>query len=413
MPIFGDGLPAYREPNMGRFTALDSWRGICACLVAVSHFQLNSHAYYWPLIRNAYLFVDFFFLLSGFVIAANYQRRLLDGFGVGKFMLLRFGRLYPLHLAMLLAFVAIEFVMWLSPILSAMAREPAFTGVNAPGTIFSEMFLVHGLGVLVDTKWNGPSWSISTEFFAYLIFAVALLLTRKYLRYLLWGTVVLSPVILAVFSKGNMDATHEYALLRCVYGFAAGVITFNFYERWHETVRRRLDGFRWATLAEVFAILSVGIFVVVADKGVLSVAAPYLFAVTVFIFAFEAGRASRVLLFRPLVLVGALSYSIYMVHTFLYARIVNIAVAIEKYTGIQLTAVSAVETGERRLGAELWQGDIYYLVILLAVIAVSYVTFNVIEQPGRRWIRKLADDPKILLGLFAHSHRAPVVRRGR
>lgn len=398
---------------MGRFTALDSWRGICACLVAISHFHLNSHAYYWPIVRNAYLFVDFFFLLSGFVIAANYQQRLLNGFGAGKFMLLRFGRLYPLHLAMLLAFVVIEYVMCLTPVLSAMAREAAFTGVNSPATIIPEMFLIHGLGISEDTKWNGPSWSISTEFFAYLIFAVALLLTHKYLRYLLWGTVLVSPILLAVFNEGNMDATHEYALLRCVYGFAAGVITFNFYQRWHETVRRRLDGTRWATLLEVLAILSVGIFVVVAEKSVFSVAAPYLFAATVFIFAFEAGRASRVLLYRPLVQVGALSYSIYMVHTFVYARIENVAIVIEKYAGIPLTSHSSVEVGERQLGTELWQGDLYYVAILLAVIAVSYATFNIIEQPGRRWFRKLAENPGAILGTFAHPREAPVARRAR
>lgn len=54
--------------------------------------------------RNAYLFVDFFFVLSGFVIASTYQERIAGGFSVWRFMLLRLGRLYPLHIAVLVAF---------------------------------------------------------------------------------------------------------------------------------------------------------------------------------------------------------------------------------------------------------------------------------------------------------------------
>ena len=55
-----------------RFRALDSWRGIAACLVALYHLDAYSHLFDVPFLRNSYLMVDFFFVLSGFVIAANY-----------------------------------------------------------------------------------------------------------------------------------------------------------------------------------------------------------------------------------------------------------------------------------------------------------------------------------------------------
>src|SRR3979409_173570 len=101
---------------MERFVALDSWRGIAACLVALFHFEAYSHLVYShlngaPFLRNSWLFVDFFFVLSGFVIAANYQQRLREGFGVGRFLLLRLGRLYPLHLFMLAAAVAVKLAL--------------------------------------------------------------------------------------------------------------------------------------------------------------------------------------------------------------------------------------------------------------------------------------------------------------
>jgi peptidoglycan/LPS O-acetylase OafA/YrhL len=54
---------------------------------------VNSHVSDLALLANSYLFVDFFFVLSGFVIAADYERRLREGFGVWRFALLRFGRL--------------------------------------------------------------------------------------------------------------------------------------------------------------------------------------------------------------------------------------------------------------------------------------------------------------------------------
>src|SRR6266513_2571664 len=93
---------------MERFVVLDSWRGIAACLVALFHLDAYSHLYGVPFLRNSWLFVDFFFVLSGFVIAANYQQRLRDGFGIGRFLFLRLGRLYPLHFAMLALFVGCE-----------------------------------------------------------------------------------------------------------------------------------------------------------------------------------------------------------------------------------------------------------------------------------------------------------------
>ncbi len=90
------------------FVALDSLRGIAALMVAFHHFRTDSLLDGLTIVRQAWLFVDFFFLLSGFVIAATYRDRLARGHGVLPFMLLRIGRLYPLHLAILAAFVAAE-----------------------------------------------------------------------------------------------------------------------------------------------------------------------------------------------------------------------------------------------------------------------------------------------------------------
>jgi peptidoglycan/LPS O-acetylase OafA/YrhL len=111
---------------MRRYEALDSLRGICACGVVFYHFNAPAGCAdrRW---RARRMFVDFFFVLSGFVIAASYASA-CAGFSLGRFMGLRFGQVYPLHLAMLLVFVAMELVALVKPSLSP---RPPFTGARS------------------------------------------------------------------------------------------------------------------------------------------------------------------------------------------------------------------------------------------------------------------------------------------
>lgn len=96
------------------YGALEGWRGLCAVLVALFHFRavlihpVNSHLLTPAVVRHGYMFVDFFFALSGFVIATSYRDRLVTGnVGIGPFLKLRLGRIYPMHLFSMLAMLAI------------------------------------------------------------------------------------------------------------------------------------------------------------------------------------------------------------------------------------------------------------------------------------------------------------------
>jgi len=210
--------------NMERFVVLDSWRGIAACLVALFHLDAYSHLYGVPFLRNSWLFVDFFFVLSGFVIAANYQQRLLDGFGVGRFLFLRLGRLYPLHFAMLVLFISWELLKVprriLIPELSSMALLS--TPQEAPDTILANLLLIQSLHLYDFVTWNLPSWSISTEFYTYVIFAACLVGFRKHAWIALLLAMIGAPVLIATLSEHNMATHYDWGIVRCVYGFAAG-----------------------------------------------------------------------------------------------------------------------------------------------------------------------------------------------
>ncbi len=370
---------------MERFVVLDSWRGIAACLVAF-HLDAYSHLYGAPFLRNAWLFVDFFFVLSGFVIAANYQQRLLGGFGVGRFLFLRLGRLYPLHFAMLMLFISWELTKVVRRILLPELSPVAVfsTPQDAPDTILANLLLVQSLHVHDFLTWNVASWSISTEFYTYVVFAVCLIGLRKRAWIASLFAVIAGPVLIAMLSERNMDTHYDWGLIRCVYGFAAGAIAWNAHRKWNGELRKWLSGnaVEWGALALVVA------FVSVAGTTLLSIAAPYVFALVVLVFAFEAGSASAILRLRPLVFLGTISYSIYMTHVFIAKRMFDAAIQVEqRWHVIPFTHREIDGRDVAFLGTQLWHGDVAYAVYLAMIIAMSYLTYRWIENPAREWAR--------------------------
>jgi peptidoglycan/LPS O-acetylase OafA/YrhL len=371
---------------MERFVVLDSWRGIAACLVALFHLDAYSHLHGVPFLRNSWLFVDFFFVLSGFVIAANYQQRLLDGFGAGRFLFLRLGRLYPLHFVMLALFISWELTKvvrrMLLPELSPVAVFSA--PQDAPDTILANLLLVQSLHVYDFLTWNVASWSISTEFYTYVIFAACLIGLRKHAWIASLFAVIGGPVLIAMLSERSMDTHYDWGIIRCVYGFAAGAIAWNVHGKWNGGLRKWLSGntVEWGALGLVVA------FVSAAGTTLLSVAAPYVFALVVLVFAFEAGTASSILRLRPLVFLGTISYSIYMTHVFIAKRMFDAAIQLEqRWHIIPFTHREIDGRDVAFLGTRLWHGDLAYAVYLAMIIALSYFTYRWIEKPAREWAR--------------------------
>ncbi len=373
---------------VARFEVLDSWRGICALLVTLFHFPAAGWLATNGFIRGSYLFVDFFFVLSGFVIAHAYGNRLSDGNSFRKFMITRFGRLFPLHAFMLLAFVAFELLRLKMPQFSG--GEPAFSGAFSVKSLITNVFMVHGLGTEQGLTWNGPSWSISTELFAYLMFGLAVLLLGRFAMLAFISAILVAPLFLFAASPDFMDATWDFGFIRCVYGFSFGVIVHALFERAGEKPSHDHETVGAWTFAECATVIAVILFVSTSHANALSLLAPLIFGFAVFIFAHEGGMVSRLLSARPFLMLGALSYSIYMTHMFVQARMINVGKFADGHFTTQFFSNDA--SGNPMFG-QSWAWPMATLMIA-ATLSASLLTYRLVEMPGRNWFRKLAKQSK-------------------
>jgi peptidoglycan/LPS O-acetylase OafA/YrhL len=122
----------------------------------------------WFYFPNSFLAVDFFFCLSGFIIAYSYERRILNGMSLVDFSLARLIRLYPLY-----------FLGSMLGLLSAAILTHAYSRNHlAPGDLLTTTALSFLLLPNLGKVWanhnifplNGPAWSLFFELFANLLF---------------------------------------------------------------------------------------------------------------------------------------------------------------------------------------------------------------------------------------------------
>ncbi|MEM7330203.1 MAG: acyltransferase [Pseudomonadota bacterium] len=374
------------------FIALDSWRGLCALMVALYHFPIGGWMDSNGLIANSRMFVDFFFVLSGFVIAANYAERLQTLEQFGKFAWLRIARLYPLHFAILLAFIGYEVAKLGWAMIQTGAPGDAFTGPNDIHALVSNLFMTQGLGATSELTWNWPSWSISTELMAYFTFAAIVSIFGRYKWIAFTALITISALVLVVFNDGEFLATYDFGLFRCYIGFFTGAI---FYRAYRHAIANRGDGeqLKMATLVETIAVAAVILFVSAGANSALTFTLPLIFGACVFFFAFDQGAISR-LLHKPIfTLLGALSYSMYMTHVFIIDRMANIASFIQSKTGWQM-----IETGDGSEFAFSVAGvpnELIAIAFLASVVAVSYATYHLIEVPCRNAARRMLKKPDV------------------
>lgn len=322
-------------------------RGIAALLVAVYHFQQTLPAP-WNYGPTSYLAVDFFLMLSGFVIAKAYESRLKTGLTFAEFVKLRVIRLYPLFLAGLALGILI-------PLAKIIVQHEGHLEIGQfAAWLGANMVMLPALDLNVPTlfPFNPPAWSLFFEILINLVFACVLIWMPRLVIALV---AVIAAIMMSYggFLHGSWDlgwgwAHAEYGLARTVFGFAVGMLAF----RMGVGVNRRTT--LW-TLGPML-VLAVTLAVPVPDN------ARVLISLIVAIIGFPillwiaAGMEPPKSLRASATLAGDISYPIYILHY----PIMGLVIAI--------------------MGSSLSS----FAVFLVVTIAASYVALKFYDEPVRR-----------------------------
>ena len=355
--------------SLKRYEALDGWRGIAALAIAFYHVPIAHPLRDFDFWKNMEFFVDFFFVLSGFVIMHAWGARLATPQDATRFMTRRFWRIWPLHIAVLSIFVIIEVLKLAAGFMVSLPVDDApFTQGRSIAALISNIGLVQSLNLHGGTTWNGPAWSISVEFWAYALFALLMVLARGKTAALAL-VVVVSVMILFWLSPNLMFSTHDFGLFRATYGFFVGVLAY------------RLCGYSESapsgTGLEITAIGSMLIWLILTGANFTSLFAPIVFAGVVIVFANSAGSLNRFVTSKPVQALGLWSYSIYLVHVLLFYCMRLALVLAEKVLKVDLTASGS---GNERIftsGSGIIDGAWIVAMLAVSVVLSSWTYLNI------------------------------------
>jgi peptidoglycan/LPS O-acetylase OafA/YrhL len=382
------------KPSISYISNLTPLRGFAALMVVVYHFEevigrfVNAGDSMF--IRKSYLMVDLFFVMSGFIIFHVYNKDFknsIDRRSFSKFLVARFARIYPLHFFMLLISVLMIFITGVNPVFN-------------PAAIPTHILLLQSFGIHKIFTLNVPSWSISAEWWSYMIFPLVVLCINKrkwlavtcciifiitaYLSimYLLPRTNPLNPLLPV---PHDLNSTFDYGFLRGMAGFITGMILYLFYQS-----NRIKNVFK----KDILSLASSVVLIAAMHFGINDVLYVPLFALLVLAFASNNGHVTKLCNNRVLQYLGDISYSIYMTQLI----ILFFVPAIIKASGITIPTTAdktfAFSTG-------IW----YCLFILVLSVALSSLTYYRIEVPLRKWINKKWSQRKYISYYFDDTVR--------
>lgn len=294
--------------------ALTGARGIAAWLVVLYHIRPGLSENASPALMTAlgkgYLAVDFFFMLSGFVLWLTYSERVRTGGSseIWRFLGRRIARIWPLHLVILIGAAGLALM------LGATGRD---TEQFPWGELPLHIFLFQNWGFTDALSWNDPAWSISCEWAAYLLFPLLALVAnwRRASSATLILTIVLLALLLHLFMARSGAATlgvdiPRFGLPRALVEFLIGTIICALWQRWRSQGR----GFAAASFAAAGGLLALA----AGGWAPETLALPLFFAALLLALALTAEARANPLGSRTLVFLGEISYATYLVHFILY-----------------------------------------------------------------------------------------------
>lgn len=324
--------------------------------VMLMHFReiTPTRVWHYPgldlVIANGAYGVDIFFVLSGFILSYAYANSFNAGLPkdeVRHFIINRFSRIYPVHLMTFAAMVAA---------FSFAAMTVGTHGIPDrydPLTLLSSLTLTQAWIPGVQTP-NMPAWSISAEWFAYLLFpALCLLICRTRWAFALY--------IVAGLGLASFASLRDYCLTHVLSGFLLGMAIYRIMPVLRPLVATRCSGLVIAAGVVFWAWRPTP----PVPLGLL------LFAALILVLTNPSDLLGRCLSLRPMLYLGEISYSIYMVH---WPTRVGLRYGLHALGWLNSAPSAAV------VGA--------YVVTSLIVASWSY---HYVELPGRMLLRRWAE----------------------
>jgi peptidoglycan/LPS O-acetylase OafA/YrhL len=310
-----------------RLDALTGLRALAA--LAVVLFHLNEAVFpaldlprYVPAVACFYLGVDLFFILSGFVLMHVHGEdfRTLAPPAITRFLGLRLARIYPVHLAIMLCFLVLVAVV---------AHLPASVPITIDweerytlGGFFRHIFLVEWFNL----TWNFPAWSVGAEWTAYLAFPLLAFLLRRIRGgrsyvVLLLGILALYAAVYVLVLGYTLD---ELCLWRICFEFPAGCLLYRLSR--NAAVASR----QWVPLALLGAAVTGAVLAFGTAWRDLAVVV-LLWSIVWACGDRRGNIVSRCLEARPLLWLGEISYSVYMVQALVQGTVGRVLAALQPH----------------------------------------------------------------------------------
>jgi peptidoglycan/LPS O-acetylase OafA/YrhL len=335
-----------------RVPSLDGLRGIAALGVMLFHFNIfflpQAHL---PFVGWAYLSVDLFFLLSGFIMAHVYGRLLASNWRAHwmHYGRARFARIYPLFAVTTLAMLASVALFHMPlPLVSfsgrSLALQPVLLQQWASGL-----------------SWNYPSWSISSEAECYVafIFSAGVLLAGRHPR-LIAACCAGAVAALSVVNDGSLNCfVGPLALLRALAEFSLGVLLY----------RAHSDSGKFSRKWIIVAVIPLVTLAKITHLDFFMVGA---FGCLIYYGVSATDAVGRFLNSRPLIALGNWSYGIYLWQAPMHYAVMASFAAV----GYPISSLG-------QLGARL-----LVLATGVLVVGVSALSYPYFEMPLRRFINR-------------------------
>jgi peptidoglycan/LPS O-acetylase OafA/YrhL len=354
--------------------SLEGLRGIAATLVALYHCW-PSNIRNFSIILNGWLWVDLFFVLSGCVMAHAYDGKITNVQHLKSFFLKRLGRLYPLHLVTTGAFLLVIAVL---PVIATGAKDIlGFENSAASNSLlYSKAFwikiveqlpyhltLTHGLNTVSPLMLNIPSWSISTEFAVYVLFAVFWLAAHPYPNLKISITLLLSigsiSYLFLYGGSANLGYMNDLGFWRCLGGFALGTFIPKVWF-WLKSCNENKQAAISSSIQYLGLALALALFILANKHPHSTYLAPLVFFILVLGIGAKETIVTRFLSLKPMVTLGTLSYSIYLWHMPLLLFLKPVAALLPP-----------------------WGREVLVLPYLLILIGIAKLSYKYIEAPWR------------------------------